>query len=162
MAQPLTDRTLRTLISSTQHRHDCWDSILPGFGARFSPGGHCAFVVRYRAGGRLRRFTIGPYPRVSLADAREKARDVMREAHHGSDPMADKIETRRAETFAELADEYIERHAKKKKSGREDIRLLLGSPHKKKTGKVPHVPLVKRWGVRKVKDIRRRDVRQSP
>ena len=82
----------------------------------------------------------------------------MREAHHGSDPMADKIETRRAETFAELADEYIERHAKKKKSGREDIRLLLGSAHKKKTGKVPHVPLVKRWGVRKVKDIRRRDV----
>jgi hypothetical protein len=29
-----------------------------------------------------------------------------------------------------LAEEYIERHASKKRSGREDIRLLKGSPHK--------------------------------
>ena len=72
---------------------------------------------------------------------------------------AEKIEARRAETFAELATEYIERHASKKRSGREDIRLLNGSPHKKKTGKTPHVPIVKRWGTRKVKDIQRRDVR---
>jgi hypothetical protein len=56
--------------------------------------------------------------------------------------VAEAIETRGSETFADLADEYIDRRAKKK-SGREDIRLLLGSPHKKKTGKVPHVPLVK-------------------
>ena len=42
----------------------------------------------------------------------------------------------------------------------EDIRLLNGSPHKKKTGKTPHVPIVKRWGSRKVKDIQRRDVRE--
>ncbi len=55
-----------------------------------------------------------------------------------------KIEERRAETFAELAREYIEGHASKKRSGREDIRLLNGSPHKKKTGKKPHVPVVAR------------------
>ncbi len=56
--------------------------------------------------------------------------------------------------------EYIERHASKKRSGREDIRLLNGSPHKKKTGKKPHVGLVTRWGTRKVKDMKRRDVRE--
>ena len=48
MAQPLTDRTLRGLIAATTHRHDLWDSTLSGFGVRLSPGGHCAFVVRYR------------------------------------------------------------------------------------------------------------------
>ena len=69
--------------------------------------------------------------------------------------------TTSAETFADLAREYIERHASQKRSGREDIGLLNGSPHKKKTaGKKPHVPLVTRWGSRKVKDIQRRDVRE--
>lgn len=159
MAQPLTDRTLRSLIAAATHRHDLWDSTVSGFGVRLSPGGHCSFVVRYRVGGRLRRFTIGLYPRISLASARETAREALRDAHHGTDRAAEKIEARRAETFAELASEYIERHASKKRSGREDIRLLNGSPHKKKTGKTPHVPIVKRWGTRKVKDIQRRDVR---
>jgi integrase len=160
MAQPLTDRTLRSLIAAATHRHDMWDSTVSGFGVRLSPGGHCSFVVRYRVGGRLRRFTIGLYPRISLAGARETARDALRDAHHGKDRAAEKIEARRAETFAELATEYIEGHASKKRSGREDIRLLNGSPHKKKTGKTPHVPIVKRWGSRKVKDIQRRDVRE--
>jgi integrase len=159
MAQALTDRTLRSLIAATMRRHDLWDSTLSGFGVRLSPGGHCAFVVRYRVNGRQRRFTIGPYPRISLADARRTARDALRDAQGGKDLAAEKIEARRAETFAELADEYIERHASKKRSGREDIRLLKGSPHKKKTGKTPHEPIVKRWGSRKVKDIQRRDVR---
>ena len=76
------------------------------------------------------------------------------------DPGRQKIDDRRAETFSDLAREYIERHASKKRSGREDVRLLNGSPHKKKTGKVPHVPLVTRWGPRRIKDIKRRDVRE--
>ena len=37
--------------------------------------------------------------------------------------------------------------------------MLNGSPHKKRTGKTPHVPLVSRWGAMKVSDITRRDVR---
>jgi integrase len=159
MPQPLTDRTLRRLIAATTRRHDLWDSNVSGFGVRLSPGGHCSFVVRYRIHGRLRRFTIGPFPRVSLADARQKARDALRSAQGGKDLATEKADARRAETFAELADEYIERHASKKRSGREDIRILKGSPHKKKTGKKPHVPLVTRWGSRKVKEITRRDVR---
>src|SRR5205085_301833 len=56
--------------------------------------------------------------------------------------------------------EYILRHASKKRSGREDIRILRGSPHKKRTGKAPHEALVKRWGSRKANEITRRDVRE--
>ena len=82
-----------------------------------SPVGQCSFVVRYRVGGRLRRFTIGLYPRISLAGARETARDALRDAHHEKDRAAEKIEARRAATFAKLASEYIERHASKKRSG---------------------------------------------
>ena len=160
MPQALTDRSLRSLINATTRRRDVWDTLVSGFGVRLSPGGHCAFVVRYRIHGRLRRFTIGPYPRVSLADARQTARDTLRDAQGGVDIAREKIDARQAETFAELADEYIKHHAAKKRSGREDIRILKGSPHRKRTGKRPHVPLVARWGALRVKEITRRDVRE--
>ncbi|MGE3957366.1 MAG: tyrosine-type recombinase/integrase [Vicinamibacterales bacterium] len=160
MPQALTDRSLRSLINATTRRRDVWDTLVSGFGVRLSPGGHCAFVVRYRIHGRLRRFTIGPYPRVSLADARQTARDTLRDAQGGVDIAREKIDARLAETFAELADEYIKHHAAKKRSGREDIRILKGSPHRKRTGKRPHVPLVARWGALRVKEITRRDVRE--
>jgi hypothetical protein len=44
-----------------------------------------------------------------------------------STPAAVKAEERRAETFADLAREYVERHAKHKRSGHEDVRLLSQS-----------------------------------
>src|SRR3990172_4812828 len=94
------------------------------------------------------------------AEARAKAKDALHEAGNGGDPATAKMAERRAETFADLAREYIERHASKKRSGDEDIRILNGSPHKKKTGKKPHVGIVTRWGTRKVNDIKRRDVRE--
>jgi hypothetical protein len=39
------------------------------------------------------------------------------------------------------------------------LRLLNGSPQKKKTGKKHHVPLGARWGDRRIRDIKRRDIR---
>jgi integrase len=103
---------------------------------------------------------VGVHPHVSLAEARAKARDALHDAGNGGDPATAKQEERRAETFTDLAKQYIDRHARHKRSGREDIRILNGSPHKKKTGKKPHVPLVTVWGPRKLADIKRRDVRE--
>jgi integrase len=159
MAMRLNDRSVRKLIATATRRRDVWDTVLPGFGVRVSPGGECSYVVRYRVNGRLRRMTIGSRKHVTLSKAREAAHDALGAARFGKDPAAQKIEARQAETFAELAREYIERHASKKRSGQEDIRILNGSPHKKKTGKKPHEPLVTRWGNLKVKEIKRRDVR---
>lgn len=58
----------------------------------------------------------------------------------GQDPAAAKQQALHAETFADLAKEYMERHGKFKRSWREDQRMLYGSPPKKRTGKRPHVP----------------------
>jgi site-specific recombinase XerD len=80
---------------------------------------------------------------VSLADARQTARDTLTEAQAGVDAAREKVEGRRAETFADLAEEYIKHHASEKR-----------------TGKKPHVPLVTRWGALRAKDITRRDVRE--
>ena len=127
-----------------------------GLSLRVSAAGRKTWSVVYRVNGRLRRFTLGVYPVVGLADARRKATSALREGADGKDPGAAKIEARHAETFADLAKEYVEHHAKFKKRGDEDQRMLYGSPHKKRTGKRPHVPIVQRWGAMKVREITRR------
>ena len=156
----LTDRTVRALKPPSAGRLDVWDEDNPGFGLRISAEGRRTWILMYRMGKTLRRLTLGRFPTLGLAAAREKATDALRDAAKGEDPGRRKIEERSAETFSDLAREYIERHASKKRSGREDVRLLKGSPHKKKTGKIPHVPLVTRWGKRRLKDVKRRAVRE--
>jgi integrase len=100
----------------------------------------------YRAGGRLRRYTLGPYPNLSLADARAKAKASLHAAAQGGDPAADKKTECLAETVSALAGSYIEKYAKaRKRSWREDERLIRKE-------------LLPVWGTRKAKDIKRRDV----
>ena len=55
---------------------------------------------------------------------------------NGGDPATAKQEERRAETFADLAKEYIERYASNKLSGREDKRLDAIVANKRTTVKL--------------------------
>ena len=114
----------------------------------------------YRTNGRLRRYTLGAIPCSALLDARQKAAAALRDAFSGSDPASAKLEARRQRHSEDLAKEYVENHAKFKNRGDEDRRVLYRSPHKNRTGKRPHTPLVKRWGAMKVRDMTRRDVRE--
>jgi Arm DNA-binding domain len=56
-----------------------WDAGCPGFGVKVTPMGRKAFIVLYRTGGagsKLRKYTIGPYGRVTLHQARVAAQKV--------------------------------------------------------------------------------------
>lgn len=56
-----------------------WDEGLPGFGLKVTPKGRKAFLVMYRvagAGSRLRKYTIGPYGRITLPMARAHAQKI--------------------------------------------------------------------------------------
>ena len=61
-----------------------WDIGLPGFGVKVTPRGRKVFLVMYRlagAGSRLRKYTIGPYGQVTLADgSRTSAKDLCGQA----------------------------------------------------------------------------------
>ena len=66
-----------------------WDRTLPGFGLKITPKGRKVFIVLYRAGGggsRLRKYTIGPYGRVTLHNARIEAQKVLAARLEGRDP----------------------------------------------------------------------------
>jgi Arm DNA-binding domain len=56
----------------------------------------------------MKRFTLGTYPAVSLASARGRAFQALRDVARGDDPQARKITVREAGTFAELAQQYME------------------------------------------------------
>ena len=59
-----------------------WDAAAPGFGVKITPKGRKVFVVLYRTGGagsRLRKYTIGPYGRVTLHQAPVARKGVCRE-----------------------------------------------------------------------------------
>jgi Arm DNA-binding domain len=46
-----------------------WDAGCPGFGVKLTPKGRKVFIVLYRTGGagsKLRKYTIGPYGRVTV------------------------------------------------------------------------------------------------
>jgi hypothetical protein len=93
MLEHLNDRRIAALPVPTreERQHDYWDDTLRGFGVHVSYGGKRAFVVRYRVGGRLRRLTLGPYPGLSLADARRKAKEVLGDVARGTRPRRSSV-----------------------------------------------------------------------
>lgn len=85
MRKALTDKTLEALKPQIR-RYEVHDLYCPGLSVRVSPEGRKSFSVRYRYGVKQKRLTIGVYPRMPLAKARERAMDYLRQVDEGSDP----------------------------------------------------------------------------
>jgi len=128
-----------------------WDETLPGFGFKITPKGRKVFIVLYRAGGsgsRLRKYTIGPYGRITLHNARLEAQRVLAARLDGRDLATEKREARRrvtVDTVAEIVAFYAKQHLSKRRSGRVMTRILQRE-------------LVERWGSRSVHEISKRDI----
>jgi hypothetical protein len=116
-ARKLTAQTVHALKPQST-RVDYFDATTPGFGIRITSAGVKTWFFMYRVNGtRLRRWTIGRYPALSLADAREKMKIAAGGlAKDGVDPAAAKIQDRASKTIGDLALEYLTKHAKVKKS----------------------------------------------
>jgi Arm DNA-binding domain len=128
-----------------------WDSTLPGFGVKVTPKGRKVFIAMYRTQGgksRLRKYTIGPYGRITLHHARTAAQRIFAARLDGRDPAAEKLELRRRQVvdrIDDLVEAFIADHLSKLRSGGELSRLLRRE-------------LILRWGARSVHDIKRRDI----
>ena len=131
---------------ATQVLYD--DGGVPGFGVRVRPSGRKTFVLWYRnAGRRLRMLTLGTYGKVLTVDeARKLARKQLARVADGRDPAEERKAARQGATVSELADAYIERHAKRQnKTWEEDWRRL-------------NRYVLPALGTRKVADVSRTDV----
>ena len=107
-----------------------WDSGCPGFGVKVTPRGRKVFIVLYRtagAGSHLRKYTIGPYGKVTLHQARIAAQKIFTAKLEGRDPAREKREARMREVTDRVADvleAYIAQHVSGNRSAAEISRLL--------------------------------------
>jgi integrase len=89
-----------------------------GLYLRISSTGAKSWVFRFQLDGKRRDMGLGPFPDISLAEARVRATEARRRRHDGIDPLAAKAGERQAQrlsaakgrTFREAAAEFINRN----------------------------------------------------
>ncbi len=125
-----------------------WDRDLPGFGVRVRATGRKFFVAQFRAGGRVRRMTLGPVTAMTPDIARTRAMALLAEAKAGGDPAMQRDADRRAATVRLLGqrflEEYVPDHCKEStaREYRRSVELFIDP----------------RIGGRKVTEIQRKDI----
>jgi integrase len=89
-----------------------------GLWLNVTEGGSKSWVLRYTQGGKERRAGLGPFPEVTLAEARESAVNFRRQLRNGQDPVQEKRQAKAAAqaeqaksvTFDWCAEKYIAAH----------------------------------------------------
>jgi Arm DNA-binding domain/Phage integrase family len=128
-----------------------WDAGFPGFGVKVTPKGRKVFIVLYRNGGarsRLRKYTIGPYGRVTLHQARVAAQKIHAARLEGRDPASEKAEAKRrlvVDRVEDVLEAFVAQHVSQNRSAREVSRML-----RREIGAV--------WGSRSIHEITKRDI----
>jgi integrase len=128
-----------------------WDAGLPGFGVKVTPKGRKVFLVMYRvagAGSRLRKYTIGPYGRVTLAMARGHAQKIFAARIDGRDPAEEKKQSRQR-LVVDRIDDLVETFIRERVS---QIRTA------KKVSNLLRRDVLPYWGTKSIHDIKKRDV----
>jgi len=99
------------------------DSELPGFALRLTKG-RKSFVLEKRIRGRMRRITIGPYGPLTVEQARKLAEAQVGAIARGEDPAQVRQDRMHELTFGDLTEQYLLRHAPRKRSARDDRAML--------------------------------------
>ncbi|MGE3230273.1 MAG: tyrosine-type recombinase/integrase [Hyphomicrobium sp.] len=102
-----------------------YDSAVKGFGVRVTQKGARSFILNYRTrSGRERRYTIGSWPDWDTEAARAEAKRLKQLVDQGEDPLAGIEAERAAPTIEDLCERYLEEHAPKKRSGKDDEAMI--------------------------------------
>ncbi len=109
------------------------------------------FLVMYRLGGagsRLRKYTIGPYGRITLPMARAQAQKIFAARLEGRDPAEEKKQSRRrliVDGIGDLVEAFIQDHVSQLGTSRRISNLLRRD-------------VVAHWGRKSVHEIKKRDI----
>ncbi len=113
------DLTLRNWTPQNKERSPGYHSVrcddARGLYVRMFDTGAITWVFRFKLHGKTRQLGFGPYPAISLASARKKARDAYALVKEGRDPAADarektetaKTQAARQVTFKTYAEQYM-------------------------------------------------------
>ena len=144
----LTELAVRQATAKDGKRIEVWDAKIPGFGVRISPSGVKTFVLMYYVAGNKRRLSLGRYPAISLAKARQKALAALNQIAEGGDPQADRKIERSPYAFSDVVDEFVRIHCARHYRGN----------HAREMERVLRSRFVARWGSRDIREINRSDI----
>jgi integrase len=151
LKKALNDRTLKALKPGN---YRVWDATISGFGVRVSETGRKTFTLagRYPGGASYVTRALGIYGRMSLEQARTKAREWLELISKGIDPEAERerleieAQRRRDNSFRVVAEAYI-------------AQAVIGKMRKADEAKrVIEKDFITPWGGRPVEDITSDDV----
>jgi len=150
----LTDKQISAAKAApSKRRYILWDAVTPSLGLRVTDKAHKSFIVQRRVNGRQVMMTLGEYPALPLADAREKAQDTLKSMTKGLDPRQVKqapvsASGLRRDSFEGAVETYIKREVEKNRRPRTQDEIIR--PLRK--------VLVPRWGSLSVRDIGPREI----
>ena len=154
MARALTTRTVETVKPNPDKRVEISDAGCTGLFLVIQPSGSKGWALRFRFEGRPTKLTLGRWPAMGLAAAREAAGAALDEVAHGRNPAAAKQAEKAAQQDAHLnerdkvktlVEQFDRRHLSALKSGRQ-ARAFLDRF------------VVAAWGERDVQTITKRDI----
>lgn len=108
--QPLTELAIRK-AKPADKRYDIFDASVRGLGLRVATSGTKSWFIMRRFKGRMLRSTFGRYPDMTLAQARQKAPEVLADMADGS-PQGQ----RKADPFKVVLEEWLKKDQEKNKS----------------------------------------------
>jgi integrase len=123
-----TDKQLKGLASKASAYRLYEKGVDKGFGIKVTPSGHKSFFQQYTYAGKVRFAGIGSYPEISLADAREKARELRSLVERGIDPQEERQkepEKLKDGTVKQLFDYYIDKMKAQGKRSWPEVKRVL-------------------------------------
>lgn len=153
----ITDKAIAKLKAEPGTRLEWADTVVPQLRLRVSQKGAKHWSVVYRVSGagdggkkgKMRRMSLGDYPRVTIVKARDGARDALDLAEKGIDPAHQRkteAVTCNERTFEIIAERFVEEYAKEEQKEWKSTEAYL------ENYVVPH------WRGRQVEEIKRSDV----
>jgi len=119
--KPLSDVTIRKLKPDPDKRQEVRDLGAQGLYLLVQPTGALSWAYRYSRNGRVLKTTLGPYPAVTLAEARRQALQIRAAVANGADPQRDKKATKapaEVMTVRGAAARFLKEHTAEKNGDR--------------------------------------------
>ena len=100
-------------FDKSKAEHIVFDETMPGFGLRIRVGDkrqHRTFIAQYKIGSKHRRITLGNVAKVTLEDAKQRAKIIFGKVADGKDPANEKAEARQlaSHTLGAVIEKYLE------------------------------------------------------
>jgi integrase len=170
----MTDAAVQRIIAGAGERVDYFDAhprdrqrglVLRVSGSKLDDGSTrvtraWAVLCRLKGSDKLRRFTIGDYPTYSLAEARDAAGEIIKQANRGIDPLKERdkaqheAEIAGKDTIEALVEKFMGDLAKrpKKNGGKRSARYIEETQRNFDNHVLP------RWRLKNIRDVGRREV----